>query len=210
MEARMINFTSSLLVTIVRSNGSRIILGAPFVRKEIVQPISFWRRLWWTLKGEGLINMGFLAFLAWVLHHNHEISLPLFGLVTSAGIDYMAGDFAANGNDVSNFNYHESGIGTAAENVADTDLQSKITLSRVAGTQTKPASVGSFQSVATIGPYGSTYSIAEWGLFSSAGFGSPPSGGTLWDRRRISPTAGVNASDSIIFDYLCTGQAGGS
>ena len=48
----------------------------------------------------------------------------------------------------------------------------------------------------------STLTIAEWGLFSAA------AAGTMWDRRLVAPTVGVNNGDSIQFTYNLTVNAG--
>jgi hypothetical protein len=50
--------------------------------------------------------------------------------------------------------------------------------------------------------FSSTLSIGEFGLFSAA------TAGTLWDRRLVAPTIGVNDGDSIQFTYTLTVNAG--
>ena len=123
-------------------------------------------------------------------------------VVTNAGVAYMAQDFnaATGGADVSNFNYHDSGTGTNAENVTDTALQTAAGPARVAGTQSNPAG-GQYRTVATI-TYAGTQAITEHGLFSASTVG------TLWDRTVFS-AINVNSGDSIQFTYTLTCNAGG-
>lgn len=123
-------------------------------------------------------------------------------VVTTAGVNYMRDDFngATGGADITNFNYHDSGTGTNAESVSDTDLQSPAGPARVAGTQSAPASK-QYRTVATIA-YNSTQAITEHGLFSAS------TGGTLWDRSVFSAINVVNG-DSIQFTYTLTINDGG-
>lgn len=213
MEAQILSFAAELRVELIRPDGTHYDYGLVAGGRCYSQPVGFWRALWRRLRREAAIplSMGFAAFLAWMLHR--ELGAPgglVMALVTDAGVDFMANDFANQGAgfDVTNFNFHESGTGTTAEAVGDTDLNAKISLARVAGTQSHPATK-QFQSAATIA-YTSTLTIAEWGLFSASGSGLPPTGGTLWDRRRVSPTVGVNNLDQISFTYKATAQSGGS
>ncbi len=210
-QSQMMVFEASLKATLVRRDGSHVRLRTSGRSPIYVQSIEFFRKCWHRLRREGLIQMGFAAFLAWVFQHNYGTgpAAPMLALVTSAGIDYMIDDFAGvGGADVQNFNYHERGLDTTAADIAQTDLLSKIALARVIGTQSKPVAY-QFRSVASV-VYNATFSIGEWGLFSGAGAGLPPTGGSLWDRRVISPTAGVLSGETIIFEYNCTGTPGGS
>ena len=126
-----------------------------------------------------------------------------FGIVTTAGVNYMASDFASGGASptISGFKYHDSGVGTTAAAVGDTDIETTDGESRVAGTPTNPAA-NQYRSVATIS-YTTTKAITEWGLFSAS------SAGTLWDRRVFSAINVVNG-DSIQFTYTLTVNNGGS
>ena len=176
------------------------------------QPRGFWRALWRRLRREAQIpvTMGFTAFLACMLDHEFGIKAPLmYSLVTTAGVGYLCQNFAnIGGVNVSNFIYHETGTNNTAATIAQTDLGAAISQARVAGSNTHPTA-GQFLSVGTI-TYANTYTLQEWGLFSSAGAGLPPTGGTLWDRRVISPAQGVNALDSVTYNYLAIATAGGS
>lgn len=176
------------------------------------QSQDFWRSLWKGLKEEGQIpaKMAFAGFLQWFFFHQYGIHAPImFSLVTSAGIAYLTQNFAGTGGvNVSNFVYHETGTNNTASTIAQTDLVAPIALARVAGTNSNPAA-GALLSTATIS-YNGTFTVQEWGLFSAAGTGSPPVGGTLWDRRVVSPSQGVNAGTNVTYNYNATATAGGT
>lgn len=131
------------------------------------------------------------------------LAIPI-GLVTNAGVAYMATDFASGGVSprISAFNFHDSGTGTNAPAVTDTGLQTPTGGARVAGTQSTPGSTNVYRTVATIS-YTSTLSITEWGVFSAS------SSGTLWDRRTFT-AIGVNNGDAIQFTYSLTIPSGGT
>jgi hypothetical protein len=86
------------------------------------------------------------------------------------------------------FKYHDAGVGTTAENVADTAIETTDGESRATGTQTESAS-NAYRSVGTIS-YTSTKAITEHGLFNDS------SAGTLMDRSVFSAINVVNG-DSI-------------
>ena len=210
--AKIPKFKAQLSVVVHRANGhtekERV------VSSDVLytQPRGFWHALWRRLRREAQIpaTMGFTAFLAWMLDHQFGVRAPvMFSLVTTAGIGYLCNNFAnVGGANVANFLYHETGTSNTPATIAQTDLSAPISQARVAGANTSPSS-GQFLSVATI-TYGNTYTLQEWGLFSSAGAGSPPTGGTLWDRRVISPPQGVNSGDSVTYSYVAIATAGGS
>lgn len=123
------------------------------------------------------------------------------GLVTNAGVEYMAQDFAGGTQDIGNFNNHGVGIGTTAAAVTDTALVNTTGApARVTGTKSNPAA-GQYRTVATVA-FTSSLAITEWGLFSAA------TAGTLWDRR-VFAAINVNSGDSIEFSYTLTINAGG-
>lgn len=131
--------------------------------------------------------------------------LPMAGLVTTAGVNYMAVDFTAGlaSPRISAFNYHDSGTGTIAAAIGDVALQTQAgPTTRATGTQSNPAS-GQYRSIGTIS-YVSGLAITEWGLFNQAA-----QGGTLWDHR-IFGAMNVVSGDSIQFTYTLTVNAGGS
>jgi hypothetical protein len=123
-------------------------------------------------------------------------------VVTTAGVNYMRDDFAAGAGsaDISNFKFHDSGIGTAAEAVSDTALGTPAGPARVAGTQDNSVPK-TYSSVATI-PYTATKAITEHGIFSAS------TAGTLWDRTVFAAINVVNG-DSIQFTYTLTISDGG-
>lgn len=122
------------------------------------------------------------------------------GLVTNAGVAFMANDFAGISGDITTLNYHDSGTGVTAAAVGDTVLQTPTGNARVAGTQTSP-SAGQYRTVATLS-YTATAAITEWGLFSAS------TSGTLWDRKVFAAINVVNG-DSVQFTYTLTINAGG-
>jgi hypothetical protein len=124
------------------------------------------------------------------------------GLVTTAGVVYLAADFAAGGSDINAFNYHHTGIGAVAAAIGDTTLGNVTGVpARVTGTQSTPGSTNIYQTQATVS-YTSGLAITEWGLFSAS------TAGTLWDRKVFSAINVVNG-DSIQFTYQLTCTAGG-
>lgn len=120
-------------------------------------------------------------------------------VVTNAGVGAIVDAFQ-NTFELENFNWHDSGTGSTAENVTDTTLVTPAGPARVSGTQSEPAT-NQYRSVATIS-YTGTANIVEHGLFSAS------SGGTLFDRTVFS-AVGVNNGDSIQFTYTLTVNAGG-
>jgi len=98
------------------------------------------------------------------------------------------------------FKHHDSGVGTTAEDNADTAMETTDGESRVAGTQTEGSSV-QYVSVGTIA-YTTTKAITEHGLFNHA---TDP---TLMDRSVFSAINVVNG-DSVEFTFTLTCTAGG-
>lgn len=212
MVAKIPAFKAQLSVVVHRANGSTEPEQVVSRDTLYTQPRGFWRALWRRLKQEGAIpaKIGFTAFLTWALEREFGIHMPvMFSLVTTAGIGYLTQNFAnVGGVNVANFIYHETGTSNTAATIAQTDLVSPLTQARVAGTNTNPTA-GQFLSTANQA-YTGTFTLQEWGLFSAAGSGGPPSGGTLWDRRVISPSQGVNSGDSVQYSYLAIATAGGA
>lgn len=127
-------------------------------------------------------------------------------VVTTAGANFMRDDFnaASGGADISNLNFHDSGTGTNAESIADTDLQTPAgPTTRATGTQSAPAT-NQYRSVGTIS-YSGTLAITEHGLFNQAARGA---GSVLWDRSVFS-AINVVSGDSIQFTYTLTINDGG-
>jgi hypothetical protein len=119
-------------------------------------------------------------------------------LVTNAGVAFLVDAFQ-NLVEIENMNFHGSGTGSVAENVADTTLGTEVA-SRATGTQSEPAS-NQYRTVGTIA-YSGTFAITEHGIFSAS------SAGTLWDRSVFS-AINVVSGDSIQFTYTLTVNSGG-
>ncbi len=151
--------------------------------------------------GNAPLGMSLLVFLLWSLYDPRGVIL--IGIVTTVGVNYMATDFASGGvtPTISGFKFHDSGIGTTAAVIGDTDIETTDAEARVSGTPSNP-SANQYRTVGTIA-YTTTKAITEWGLFSVI------TGGTLWDRRVFSAINVVNG-DSIQFTYTLTVNAGGT
>lgn len=125
-------------------------------------------------------------------------------VVTDAGVQFMAQDFNAGSKDITNFNFHDSGTGTNAEAVGDTDLQTAAgPTTRATGTQSNPTNP-TYRTVGTIN-YTTTLAITEHGIFNQAARGA---GTVLWDRSVFSAINVVNG-DAIQFQYTLTITSGG-
>lgn len=124
------------------------------------------------------------------------------GVVTTAGVNYLAADFAAGANDANLFKFHDAGTGTVAAAIGDTDLGTPAgPTTRATGSQA--SSTNTYTTVGTIA-YTSTLAITEWGLFSTSARAS----GTMWDRK-VFTAINVVSGDSIQFTYVLTITAGG-
>lgn len=121
-------------------------------------------------------------------------------VVTTAFVNYMVDQLQTETSAWGDLKYHDSGVGTTAENVANTDIETTDGESRVAGTQTEGAA-NVYVSVGTIS-YTTSKAITEHGLFNAA------SSGTLLDRSVFSAVNVVNG-DSIQFSFSFTVSAGG-
>lgn len=115
-----------------------------------------------------------------------------YRLVTNAFNQFLVDQFQAESSEVGDFKFHDSGVGTTAENAADTDIETTDGEARVAGTQTE-GDPDEYVSVGTI-TYGSALAITEHGLFSQL------TGGTLLDRT-VFAAVNVGVGDSIEFTY---------
>ncbi len=175
--------TATLEAVLIRGDGSYHYLGeiSGGAVNVLVRPLHWFRRLLRRFTGNE------------------------FGLVTTAGVNFMATDFAAGlaTPRISSFNFHDSGTGTTAAAIGDTALQTQAgPTTRATGTQSNPTA-GQYRSIGTIA-YVSTLAITEWGVFNQAA-----QGGTLWDHRVFAAINVVNG-DSIQYTYTLTINAGGS
>lgn len=123
-----------------------------------------------------------------------------FRVVTTAFVNFVVDQLQTETSVFGDFKFHDSGVGTTAENVADTGIETTDGESRATGTQTESAA-NAYRSVGTIS-YTTTKAITEHGLFNDA------SAGTLMDRTVFS-AINVVSGDSIQFTYTITLSAGG-
>jgi hypothetical protein len=189
----VIGAEGKLSAVVTRKDGSQEIIGE--LKPTIFQKVRLW------LKTHGL--GAFFSFI--LILFGGLFSLPgvAFGLVTTAGVNYMATDFTSGlaSPRIGAFQYHDCGTGTTAAAIGDTALQTPAGTARVTGTASNP-SANIYKTVATIS-FVSTLAITEWGLFSAS------TTGTLWDHR-VFAAVNVNSGDSIQFTYQLTIAAGGS
>lgn len=124
-----------------------------------------------------------------------------YRVVTTAFVNFMVDQLQTETSEWGDFKFHDSGVGTTAEAVGDTDIETTDGESRATGTQAEGASANIYRSVGTIS-YTTTKAITEHGLFSQV------AGTTLMDRTVFSAINVVNG-DSIQFTYDLTVSAGG-
>lgn len=131
-----------------------------------------------------------------------RVSFGLLGyrVVTTAFVNFVTDQLQTETSVFGDFKYHDAGVGTTAENVADTAIETTDGESRATGTQTESAS-NAYRSVGTIS-YTTTKAVTEHGLFNDS------SAGTLMDRTVFS-AINVVSGDSIQFTYTLTLTAGG-
>ena len=122
-------------------------------------------------------------------------------VVTTAFVNFMVDQLQAETSVWGDFKFHDSGVGTTAAVIGDTDIETTDGESRATGTQTEGASANIYSSVGTIA-YTTTKAITEHGLFSAS------TGATLMDRHVFS-AVNVENGDSIQFTYELTCSAGG-
>lgn len=123
-----------------------------------------------------------------------------YRVVTTAFVNFVTDQLQTETSVFGDFKFHDSGVGTTAENAADTGMETTDGESRATGTQTESAA-NAYRSVGTIS-YTTTKAITEHGLFNDA------SSGTLMDRTVFSAVNVVNG-DSIQFTYTLTISSGG-
>ena len=121
-------------------------------------------------------------------------------VVTTAFVNFMVDQLQTETSVWGDFKYHDSGVGSTAENVANTDMETTDGESRVAGSQTEGAA-NVYVSVGTIS-YTSTKAITEHGLFNAS------TGPTLLDRSVFS-AVNVVSGDSVQYTYSLTVNSGG-
>lgn len=123
-----------------------------------------------------------------------------YRVVTTAFVNFVTDQLQTETSVFGDFKFHDSGVGTTAEAVGDTGIETTDGESRATGTQTESAA-NAYRSVGTI-TYTTTKAITEHGLFNDA------SAGTLMDRTVFSAVNVVN-TESIQFTYTLTINSGG-
>jgi len=122
-------------------------------------------------------------------------------VVTTAFVNEMVDQLQTEDSTWGDFKFHDSGVGTTAAAIGDTDIETTDGESRATGTQTEGASANIYRSVGTIS-YTTTKAITEHGLFNAS------TSGELMDRHVFSAINVVNG-DSIEFTYELTVSSGG-
>ena len=130
----------------------------------------------------------------------YDLGIVSRRVVTNAFVAFVVDQLQTETSVFGDFKFHDSGVGTTAENAADTAMETTDGESRATGTQTESAA-NAYRSVGTIS-YTTTKAITEHGLFNDA------TTGTLMDRSVFSAINVVNG-DSIQFTYTITFSAGG-
>lgn len=129
--------------------------------------------------------------------------IPGAMVVTDSGVAFMVDDWDLDTLNISDLNFHDSGIGIIAAAPADTDLGTVAgPTTRATGAKTQPAA-NQIRSVGTIA-YTGPLAITEWGLFNAA----PRATVNMWDRKVFAAINVVNL-DSIQFTYTLTINSGG-
>jgi hypothetical protein len=123
-----------------------------------------------------------------------------YRVVTTAWVNFVVDQLQTETSVFGDFKFHDSGVGTTAENVADVGIETTDGESRATGTQTEGAA-NAYVSVGLIA-YTTTKAITEHGLFNDA------TTGTLMDRT-VFAAVNVENGDSISFTYTLTVSAGG-
>lgn len=203
---------ADLSAVLIHGDGSTRDLGSlsSGVPTFLAHPIAWWRSLWMRMRGARVISAA-LCFAAFMSLYGpgspreYLIMAPMFGLVTTAGVNFLATDMASGQASprISSMNFHDSGTGTTAAAIGDTALQTQAgPATRATGTQSNPVA-GTYKSLGTVA-YVSTLVITEWGLFNQAA-----QGGSLWDRR-VFGAINVVSGDSVAFSYSLVVNPGGS
>ena len=113
--------------------------------------------------------------------------------VTTAFVEYLVDNLIAETSAFGDFKFHDTGIGTTAENITDTALETPWGGARTVGTQIEGASANIYKSVATT-TYNATKAITEHGLFNIAATG------ILMDRFVF---AAINVVDTNQIEWTC-------
>lgn len=137
------------------------------------------------------------------IHNGQRINHGIVSrrVITTAFVNFMVDQLQTETSQWGDFKYHDSGVGTTAAAITDTDIETTDGESRATGSQTEGASANIYRSVGTI-TYTTSKAITEHGLFSQA------TGTTLADRH-VFAAINVIPTDSIEFTYDMTVSSGG-
>lgn len=121
-------------------------------------------------------------------------------VITTAWVNFVVDQLQTETSEFGDLKFHDSGVGTTAANVSDTDIETTDGESRATGTQTEGAA-NIYESVGTIA-YTSTKAITEHVLATQA------TAATIVDRHVFAAVNVVNG-ESIQFTYDYTVSSGG-
>ena len=201
---RIINFNGKLKAKVLRAPGP----GLRWKTQQYTRADFVWglltvaaARLFSFITGIPTIHGKLTAILIRPDGSRINYGLLSHRLVTTAFVDFMVDQLQTETSEWGDFKFHDSGVGTSAAAIGDTDIETTDGESRATGSQTEGASSNIYKSVGTIA-YTTTKAITEHGLFSKA------TGITLLDRHTFSAINVVNG-DSVQFTYELTVSSGG-
>jgi hypothetical protein len=192
--------------------------------RDLPEEVSLWRlanlrnlvRGWRQLAGarlSGSVHCYGALYLDLLRADGSRVPLGLASLrvVTTAGVNFIRDAFL-NTTELENMKFHGFGVGTNAEAIGDTALQTEETTqyvtdnTRPTGSQVSQGT-GIYRTVGTYSPDSGTSPrpITEHGIFSQAATG----GGTLLDRSVFSVVNLVTNADSLQATYDFTVTSGG-
>lgn len=164
-----------------------------------------WPGLWrdWMAR---LCGMNHMNARLYVRKHCADGSIVDYGLVgtqkvTTAFVNLLVDNLQAETTAWGDFKYHDCGIGTTLETVADTALETAAGVTRGTGTQTEGATANAYVSVGTI-TFTATRAITEHGLFNAS------TNGTLMDRT-VFAAFNMVSGETLTFTYTVTANPGG-
>jgi len=134
---------------------------------KLFSKFSRWlRRKMYELEGIGVVEME--SELSAVVIRNgvrEDLGVICRKKVTTAFVEYLVDNLVAETSAFGDFKFHDSGIGTTAENKTDTALETPWGGARTVGTQLEGATGEIYKSVATT-TYNATKAITEHCLFN--------------------------------------------
>jgi len=144
-----------------------------------------------------MVGYGSLSILVKKLDGSYvNYGIVSYRLVTTAFINFVVDQLQAESSIFGDFKYHDSGVGTTAENVSNTAIETTDGEARVAGTQIEGAQTYIYRSVGTI-TYSTAKNISEHGLFNDL------TAGTLMDRS-VFTAVPMAIGEAITFTYDLT------